>query len=109
MCRKLIVLFVTLFMGLGIQSESFAGSAAPDFSLRNINGKQVSLSDFKGDVVLINFWATWCAPCLTEMPHIQKMYTELKDKGFHVLAISVDAPRDISKIKPLVRRNRFTF
>ncbi len=109
MFRKFsIVLFALLFSLLN-QSSATAGAAAPDFTLRNISGKQVSLSDYKGKVVLINFWATWCAPCLTEMPHIQKLYVENKDKGFEVLAISVDEARDASKVKPLIKRNGFTF
>jgi peroxiredoxin len=86
-----------------------AADNAPSFSLRDINGKQVSLEDYKGQVVLVNFWATWCGPCQVEMPHLQKMYVDLQDKGFVVLSISADNARDASKVKPLIKRNRYTF
>lgn len=65
--------------------------AAPDFTLPDLNGKQISLSDYKGKVVLLNFWATWCPPCRLEMPTIEKAYQKYKTKGFEVLAVSVDA------------------
>ena len=90
-------------------SIAFAADNAPTFSLRDINGKQVSLEDYKGKVVLVNFWATWCGPCQAEMPHLQKMYVDLEDQGFVVLSISADNARDASKVKPLVKRNRYTF
>ena len=84
-------------------------SAAPGFTLRDINKKKVSLSDYKGKVVLINFWATWCQPCQAELPHLQELYDDLKDDGFEVLAISIDEARDASKVKPLIRKGKFTF
>ena len=92
MFKKWIIL--VFVMGVTISNTAYSGVAAPDFTLRNLKQKNVSLSDYKGKVVLVNFWATWCAPCKTEMPHIQKMYTDLKGKGFEVLAISVDERRD---------------
>ena len=82
---------------------------APDFTIRDINKKKVSLSDYRGQVVLINFWATWCQPCQAEMPHLQAIYDEFKDKGFTVLSISIDEARDASKVKPLIKRGKFTF
>ena len=70
------------------------GAAAPDFSipLFDVNGKgpDVSLSSFRGKVVLVNFWATWCAPCEKEMPAMERLYRELAPQGFELLAISVD-------------------
>lgn len=89
--------------------EQTAGSSAPGFSLRDINGKKVSLEDYKGSVVLLNFWATWCGPCQTEMPHLEAMYKELKERKFVVLAISADDARNASKVKPLIKRNGYTF
>ena len=86
-----------------------AEGMAPDFTLRDINKKKVTLSDYKGKVVLSNFWATWCQPCQAEMPHLQAIYDELKDEGFEVLSISIDEARDASKVKPLVKRGKYTF
>ena len=99
--------FAVLFLSL-ISPFAFA-ETAPTFSLRDMNGKQVSLEDYKGQVVLVNFWATWCGPCQAEMPHLQKMYTDLSAEGFVVLAISTDDARNVSKVKPLIKRNKYTF
>ena len=63
---------------------------APTFELPDINGKKVSLTDFKGKVVLINFWATWCGPCKAEMPSLNSLYSTFKNDGFVVLAVSID-------------------
>lgn len=88
---------------------AWGGEAAPDFSLRDINGKEVSLSSHKGKVVLVNFWATWCGPCKLEMPHLDKMDREFESKGFEVLSISTDDARASSKVKPLVKRGGYGF
>ena len=108
--RLITLLFAfSLFSLSSLDANAGVGDAAPDFTLRNIKGKQVSLSSLKGKVVLINFWATWCQPCLAEMPHIDKYYKELKSKGFEVLSISTDDARNASKVKPLVKSRGFTF
>jgi len=60
---------------------------APDFNLVGIDGSQVNLSDYKGKVVMINFWATWCPPCRKELPDIARLREELKDDGFEVIGI----------------------
>ena len=99
--------FAVLFLSL-LSPLAFA-ETAPNFSLRDINGKQVSLDDYKGQVVLLNFWATWCGPCKVEMPHLQAMYTDLSDKGFVVLAVSTDDARNASKVKPFIKKNKYTF
>ncbi len=63
---------------------------APDFTLLNAQGEEKSLSDFKGKVVLLNFWATWCPPCKIEIPHLVELYEEYKDDGLEVIGISMD-------------------
>lgn len=73
--------------------EAAAGEApqmAPDFTLEAADGKQVKLSDYKGQVVLLNFWATWCGPCKIEMPWFIEFQRKYKDQGFTVLAVSLD-------------------
>ena len=64
--------------------------AAPDFALKDIDGKTVHLSDYKGKVVLLDFWATWCAPCKIEIPWFMSFEQQYKDKGFAVLGVSMD-------------------
>ncbi len=65
------------------------GNLAPDFQLQNLNGNSVSLSDFRGKPVLLNFWASWCPPCRDEMPYLQQVYDEWSAKGLVLLAINI--------------------
>ena len=73
--------------------------AAPDFELSGIDSKLYHLSDFKGQVVVLNFWATWCAPCVLEMPSLERLHQSLKDKGLRVIAINMDAPGADAEVK----------
>jgi peroxiredoxin len=66
-------------------------TVAPDFTLPDLNGTEISLAQYRGKVVLLNFWATWCPPCRLEMPTIEEAYQRYKDQGFEVVAVSVDA------------------
>ncbi len=66
------------------------GTAAPDFTVQD-SDRKVSLNQFRGQVVVLNFWATWCPPCVEEMPSLARMQQKMKAKGVEVLAISVDA------------------
>jgi peroxiredoxin len=68
------------------------GQSAPNFTLRNTDGKRVSLSDYKGKAVLINFWATWCAPCKIEMPWFVDLRKQYAAQGFEILGVSEDDP-----------------
>jgi peroxiredoxin len=74
----------------GIQVAPVVGALAPDFTLANLEGENISLSDFNGQPVLINLWATWCGPCRIEMPTIQSRFEEYRDEGFIVLAVNFD-------------------
>ncbi len=67
-----------------------AGDRAPEFKLPAPNGKTVSLSDFRGKVVMVHFWATWCPPCVEELPTLAQLYGSLAGKDFEMLAVSVD-------------------
>ncbi len=80
---------------------SLGGKAAPDFTLRDLNGKQVSLSDFKGKVVLLDFWATWCPPCVRAIPHIEALHKKYKDQGLVVIGINHE--RDHAKVKAFAK------
>lgn len=82
--------FSIWYVSKGYHSGPKEGSVAPDFSLTNQAGKAVTLGDYRGKVVLINFWATWCSPCVSEMASLDRLYQKYKDKNFDLLAISVD-------------------
>ena len=68
------------------------GRRAPDFEAFDLDGTPKRLSDYRGKVLLVNVWATWCPPCQEEMPSMQRLYQEISDDDFEILAVSVDAP-----------------
>ncbi len=87
------VLFVLSFVMLDRRAAKKAivsGDPAPQFRGMSLKGQKIGLSDFRGKVVMIHFWATWCPPCVEEMPTLDKLYRELKNKDFALLAVSVD-------------------
>jgi peroxiredoxin len=90
------------------QSAIVGRPVVPNFSLNNLDGEQVQLSDYAGQVVVVNFWATWCVPCLQELPFLQDYYTEFEDQGLVVLAISRDGPETFSQVRRVARRYRWT-
>ena len=63
---------------------------APDFTLKDLNGKKISLSDYEGKVLFLNYWATWCPPCRVEIPDFIEVYNAYKDKGLEILGVSLD-------------------
>ncbi len=94
-CRLAIGILTFLvfsFSIFGCQEEVGAGPMAPDFSLKDMSGNEVSLKQFRGKVVLLDFWATWCPPCRTSIPDLVELYDKYKKKGFVVLGISMDSP-----------------
>jgi peroxiredoxin len=111
-----LVLSLSLLAGALFAAATFVPSAiaastkaAPAFTLRDVNGQPHTLAQYKGKVVLVNFWATWCQPCMVEMPHLQKMHTELGPQGLVVLGISADSARDVGKVKPVVVTKGVTY
>lgn len=66
------------------------GSVAPDFTLKTFSGEEITLTDLRGKVVVINFWATWCPPCREEMPSMERLYQRMQGKPFEMLAINVE-------------------
>lgn len=88
-----------------------AGSKLPEFSLRDTDGKQVTNADLAGKTSLINFWATWCQPCMVEMKYLDGFDRDetLKGKGFQVISVSIDDARSASMVKPTVKRNGYGF
>jgi peroxiredoxin len=88
----LLALVLTGCAALSAETAPVEGGLAPEFTLQNLEGHSVSLSDLYGQVVLVNFWATWCGPCVEEMPTIEARYQQ---GGFEVLAVDFDEPADL--------------
>ncbi|MCB0617022.1 MAG: TlpA family protein disulfide reductase, partial [Phaeodactylibacter sp.] len=77
------------------QMKSFVvGGQAPDFTQKTPDGGEMSLSELRGKVVLVDFWASWCGPCRRENPNVVRMYNKYKDKGFDILGVSLDKTQD---------------
>ncbi len=87
--------------------EKLSGQAAPDFTLKDLEGNTVSLSSFKGKVVFLNFWATWCPPCKDELPSIEKLHNLMKQKGLVVLAVSMD--KSPGRVKEFLKQHPVSF
>lgn len=103
-----LMLYLTLFTSPEHTTSGLSkGKPAPDFTLRTLDGKKVSLSELKGKVVLVNFWATWCPPCREEMPLFEKVYKKYKDKGFEILAVSTDS--SVEPVKKFVEEFNVSF
>ncbi len=118
-----IILILILVIGIGVmillqsKKSSFdlagkpqfkKGVRAPNFKLPDLNGKMMSLTDYRGRVVLLNIWATWCAPCVEEMPSMEKLHQELKDEKFVILAVSIDEP-GAEVVRPFMKKHKLNF
>jgi peroxiredoxin/outer membrane lipoprotein-sorting protein len=88
----------------GVAAASLKGKAAPAFKLPGVDGKMVSIADLRGQVVIIDFWATWCGPCKLSLPHLDKLYQAQKDSGLKVFAI--DEQEDLSDVKEFISQTK---
>ncbi|MEQ8766902.1 MAG: redoxin domain-containing protein [Planctomycetota bacterium] len=85
--------------GEPVGKRPVVGDMLPAFEAKTMQGEAISPESLKGKVVLVDFWATWCPPCIKELPHVKEAFDEYKDKGFTVVGISLDQPQDISAEK----------
>ena len=85
-----------------------AGNQAPDFQLKDLQGKPVSLGELRGKVVLVNFWATWCPPCREEMPSMEALHRQFKDQGLVLLAINVEED-GVEAVTEFLKGKDYTF
>ena len=83
-------LLITVFAATSLASSGLEGQVAPDFVLKSSTGENLRLSEYRGDVVMINFWATWCGPCRQEMPLLDELYTRYERVGFSLLGVNID-------------------
>lgn len=87
-----------------IQASLVRGAQFPDFKEEDIEGKPLSIANYKGKVVLVDFWATWCGPCVAELPNVLKAYEKYHDKGFDIVGISLD--RDESALRKFIEEHK---
>ena len=97
---------------LSLAGPSFAGEDtpvnAPPFSLPSLDGRELTLSDYQGKYLLVNFWATWCGPCKVEMPSLELLYRKFKQRNFAMIAISNDI-FGAQVVNPYIQAQNFTF
>jgi thiol-disulfide isomerase/thioredoxin len=102
--------FSLLVLLVFIQTSAYAieeGKPAPALSAKLLDGKSFSTEAAKGEVVIVNFWATWCPPCRQEMPAFESYYQKHKNQGLRIIAVSIDEPADVAKVRDVMRD--FTF
>ena len=109
--RYLLIILTFIFLTAGTPSpwgiDELVGKKAPEFTLADVNEKPLSLSSLKGNVVLVTFWATWCPPCRSEMPSLNRLYKEYGNKGLVVVAVSTD--RTLSPVKDFLTKHPVDF
>lgn len=105
------ILLLTLLAGCSESSPTptavEARESAPDFTAADLHGKSVRLSDYRGKVVFLNFWATWCPPCRAEMPSMERLHGVMDDKKFAILAVNIE--NDSSSVKTFLTQNPHSF
>ena len=104
----LIIFYLVLIAQIGAKVE--IENKLPKMSLKMLNGKSTDVSSFLEDgPILINFWATWCAPCIKEMKYLDKFNKKYAESGFQVVSINTDTPRSLSKVKSFVKSRGYSF
>jgi peroxiredoxin len=110
--KSVLILFSIAVFSVSIfsQDNSEGIRKGPDFTLEDLDGNEVELFKEVGDgPILLSFWATWCKPCLEELNEYKQIYSEYKDQGFKMYAISTDDENSVAKVKPLVRSKGYNF
>ncbi len=85
------------------------GDEAPDFNLKDLAGNPVTLKSLRGKKVILNFWATWCVPCVAEMPALERLSKTLSSEGYEVVAVNVDSPEKTDDVKKFLEENGISF
>jgi peroxiredoxin len=88
--RRITSILAAIGLLLGVAGAATISAPAPDFALPSSTGEQITLGDLRGEVVMINFWATWCGPCRQEMPHLEALHQRYENLGFTLLGVNVE-------------------
>ncbi len=106
-----LLLWITV-LTLWTAAPAFTGEdppvPAPAFTLQTLDGHEVTLDDFRGNYLLVNFWATWCGPCKVEMPSLELLYRKFKERNLKVIAVSNDI-FGVQVVEPYIQAHNFTF
>lgn len=105
--RTWLGITAVVVLAVSTSSAGLEQSVAPDFTLKSINGDNLRLSEFRGEVVLINFWASWCGPCRQEMPVLSELHDKYKALGFTVLGVNVE--EEPGKARRLLKEMQVSF
>lgn len=106
---KKLLLAACLFLASHSTTSEATQTKAPNFTLRDINGDSYNLYEHQGEIIILNFWATWCGPCKAELPHLNAIDKAYSAHGVDVVVISVDAAREISKAKSYIKSRKYEF
>ena len=104
-------LFTLLLLGpaVCVPADALLGQPAPDFALRSMEGENVRLSEHTGEVVLINFWATWCGPCRQEMPQLDQIYGKYRRAGLVLFSVNLDEADNLAAAKEMAQTLRISY
>ncbi len=104
--KQFITAAILAFLSFSVSAKDLSGKA-PEFSAKTLTGETVKLSDYKGKVVMINFWASWCGPCRQEMPLLEEMSKEMEKAGFVLLGLNID--EEVGDAKDFLKTSPVTF
>jgi len=107
----ILIFFFLILVIVGCQKEVEAGPTAPDFSLKDLSGQTVTLEQYRGKVVLLDFWATWCPPCRMTIPMLIRLQDKYRDDGLVILGISIDDPQQITDkdLRYFIKMNKINY
>ena len=102
-------MLLALVPALCVPASTLVGQPAPDFALRSVQGDNVRLSEHSGEVVLINFWATWCGPCRQEMPLLDEIYGKYRRAGLVLFSVNIDEPANFDAAREMAKTLRVSY
>jgi cytochrome c biogenesis protein CcmG/thiol:disulfide interchange protein DsbE len=106
-----ILLILSAFVFYQLYTTAEENPLAPEFSLKDIDGNSVSLSQYKGHVILLDFWATWCPPCRVSIPELVGLHKQYESKGLVILGVSVDDPRQVNdkRLRAFIKKYKINY